>query len=1131
MLDLAIAGIDQVRHQINGDLSADVSLLTAELRDFRDTFAALARALEGPDWSTAASLASSDSESHLTVGHARRIGREISRMRHPASIPVQAGLGWHIESSRLLRELQQAATTRMVAITGSAGFGKTHLAAELTAPKDSMRPSGIYLAAWRLSRRGNLADTLTNDAASQFKSFQELLEGIDAAGIRAGVRIPVFIDGLNESEDPLIWSDLLASLQVHLQRYRHVLVVVTLRDQQDDEEAIVLPEDCIHIHLEGFARLTDTAVQKYFGFYKIKPGYVRLPLDRFANPLFLRIFCEATNARREHEVYPERIPASFHAVFDSFRDAAIGRLVSQPGGHRWSADSIRDALDKIALALWNDNSRSMEFGKIQKLIGEEAVEWTLSLARALRDEGILGVERGLGRKGRTVFLYDSFAGFMVASALLAQVDRRDFSTWITAELTSGQLQADSRNAHPLADDIRKAIVAFAPRHFGTQLWKHAEGAARTEALIEAAHLEVPYLDQETIEAIAQTAMDVQSGTGAGSAYRLYDRFREIRDVPNHPLNADFLDSLLVRLPVAGRDLTWTEWVRSREATIVSDLLGVEEEWQERAQRTPRDRLDALWIKWLLTSTLRELRDLATRALYWFGRGDPRALFELVESSVHVNDPYVIERLLAAAYGVLMAAPGERRDFGDELNALLGVLWEAYCSDASKCPTEHWLIREYVDGIVGVVTRYYPSALGKWRDNSNFATPSRPTPIGRDDARQTSENLVHGIDFENYTVGRLVPDRGNYDYGHPEFEEVLSWIRARVWQLGWHHEQFRTLEEEMSRYRAARERRSGRLESYRKKYGWIGFYEAAGRLVSEGRPPFTDEQNRLSDMDIDPSFPVMPPQAEFSLPNWLGESTADLRTWVTKGTVEIPDYLLRSQALAGHEGPWLATSGYLEQQDLDAQRAVPAIARAFLVPRRKLPLLRKILKESTDPAWLCPVTPESTDIFVGETPWRLPARADSGSGNVNDLYSRSVRTPDGGKLHLELIDHHYRWVGNPLSTDAASEHLMPAVTLADSLDLREVPNSLDWCDGNGKRASIVLSAPAECRDGHIVYVREDLIRQYCDERNYSLIWIVYGERMTWSSGAAGEGLEWLVQAHDNNEHMWSCVKSLEELTGH
>ncbi|MYE94673.1 MAG: hypothetical protein F4238_15075, partial [Gemmatimonadetes bacterium] len=397
MLDLAIAGIDQVRHQINGDLSADVSLLTAELRDFRDTFAALARALEGPDWSTAASLASSDSESHLTVGHARRIGREISRMRHPASIPVQAGLGWHIESSRLLRELQQAATTRMVAITGSAGFGKTHLAAELTAPKDSMRPSGIYLAAWRLSRRGNLADTLTNDAASQFKSFQELLEGIDAAGIRAGVRIPVFIDGLNESEDPLIWSDLLASLQVHLQRYRHVLVVVTLRDQQDDEEAIVLPEDCIHIHLEGFARLTDTAVQKYFGFYKIKPGYVRLPLDRFANPLFLRIFCEATNARREHEVYPERIPASFHAVFDSFRDAAIGRLVSQPGGHRWSADSIRDALDKIALALWNDNSRSMEFGKIQKLIGEEAVEWTLSLARALRDEGILGVERGLGR--------------------------------------------------------------------------------------------------------------------------------------------------------------------------------------------------------------------------------------------------------------------------------------------------------------------------------------------------------------------------------------------------------------------------------------------------------------------------------------------------------------------------------------------------------------------------------------------------------------------------------------------------------------------------------------------------------------------------------------------------------------
>jgi len=52
--------------------------------------------------------------------------------------------------------------------------------------------------------------------------------------------------------------------------------------------------------------------------------------------------------------------------------------------------------------------------------------------------------------------------------------------------------------------------------------------------------------------------------------------------------------------------------------------------------------------WNLTSTLQELRDQATRALYWFGRGDPGALFDLNIRALTINDLYVPERLLAAS---------------------------------------------------------------------------------------------------------------------------------------------------------------------------------------------------------------------------------------------------------------------------------------------------------------------------------------------------------------------------------------------------------------------------------------------------------------------------------------------------
>lgn len=1127
MIELAIDEINVVDDQLHDDLSDDISELVAELTRFSSTFGRLAQALAEHDWSTATHLASSDLESRLTRADALRVGRALRRVRHPASIPVQAAYGWHYESTKLLANFREVVFARLAAVVGSAGFGKTHLAAELSAPGDT-RPGGLYLPAWPVSSRGNLNETLPTDSGAHIRSFEDLLEAVDAAGARSASRIPIFIDGLNESEDPLVWTSLLASLHTQLEKYRNVLVIVTLRSDLT-EDGLDLPEQCVRIQLEGFSELTGTAVQKYFEHYRIKPGDVRLPLRAFTNPLFLRMFCEATNPTREHDVTAERVPASFHAVFELFRTSAVTRLSTQPGGRRWSKDQIRGALDKIAMALWSSGYRAITFGDIQGLIGDEMSEWTQSLTRALRHEGLLGVEDGLGKEGRTVFLYDSFAGFMIADALSKKIDRRDFSEWIRQEIASGQLQVDPRAAHPLADDIRKAFVALAPRKFGTHVWQHIEGPARFEALVEAAHLERQFLDRESVEAIAQVTIDHESNGKTRASHRLFDRLYEIRDIPYHPLNGEFLDTVLIPLHVADRDLIWTEWVRSRESLIVSDLASANHEWQAREERTPQDRLGALWLKWMLTSTLRELRDLATRGLYWYGRGDPKALFDLTVSSVESNDPYIAERIIAAAYGVMMAAPGERRVFGEELPVFLDALWNAYCSDRPKSATDHWLIREYVDGIVGVGQRYYPSALGKWQDETAYAAPSRPRPIGRDDPRQVSANLVHGSDFENYTVGRLVPGRRNYDYQDPRFEEVLSWIRARVWQLGWRSERFRALEEEMSGPRGALERRGGRMESYRKKYGWIGFYEAAGRLESEGRSPLSEEQHRLSDMDIDPSFPVMPEPAEIRLPNWLSDGSTDLRSWMTKGTIEIPDHLLRTQNLANLSGPWLATSGYLEQQDENSQRRVFAILRAFLVPQDDLSVVRQSFSDSRDPAWLSPTMPESAYIFVGEVPWNPRARSGLSSENLNSLYSRSARTAEGRNAHIELIDHHFRWITDPMSSTAAGEHSMPAATLADSFDLRAVPNSLDWCDATGQRASIVLSAPPGCRDGHLLYMRENLIREYCAKRGSALMWIIYGERETWSERAMDGGSKWLREAYADNENVWSRVVTLDELT--
>ncbi len=41
-----------------------------------------------------------------------------------------------------------------------------------------------------------------------------------------------------------------------------------------------------------------------------------------------------------------------------------------------------------------------------------------------------------------------------------------------------------------------------------------------------------------------------------------------------------------------------------------------------------------------------------------------------------------------------------------------------------------------------------------------------------------------MDFENYTIGRLVPNRSNYDYEHAGYKATKARILWRIEQLGW-----------------------------------------------------------------------------------------------------------------------------------------------------------------------------------------------------------------------------------------------------------------------------------------------------------------------------------------------------------
>ena len=111
---------------------------------------------------------------------------------------------------------------------------------------------------------------------------------------------------------------------------------------------------------------------------------------------------------------------------------------------------------------------------------------------------------------------------------------------------------------------------------------------RNRALLCATWLEAPNIDDETRDGLSQLLVDKPM---VGPF--LFDRLKVSRAIPNHPLNAQFLDEALRGLPVSERDLLWTEWVRETRAERLIDLLTTEKKWRETlVAREPSDSLRA-----------------------------------------------------------------------------------------------------------------------------------------------------------------------------------------------------------------------------------------------------------------------------------------------------------------------------------------------------------------------------------------------------------------------------------------------------------------------------------------------------------------------------------------------------------
>ena len=1037
----------------------------------------------------------------IPKGELAVIPRRLRSRRHPAGFTVTNLLSDIRTGARVLEQLGSDLNVRQIAIIADFGCGKTFLAAQVTS-RQGNTPEGILLHGGDLSGNHSLDDFAGQVVIQGHRTstMESLLAAVDAAGRRASKRLPIVIDGLNEAEDPRKWKAILASVDETLCKYPHVLLVSTVRPEFIEE--VLPPELHCRVDIRGFRDDLHGALDKYFEYYLIDPSDAELPMWLLDHPLTLSLFCQVVNPSRERVVGVEAMPGSLTGLFDRFLEQSRVRISElSPRTHWYGSEDVRRALQQVGLDLWHGRSRSVPISTLRHSLGDADRPWTLSIVHALEQEGLL--TRGRDGLDEAAAAYDALAGHLIADALLSTKNRGELESWLADSTTKAALFGDPSKRHPLASDVIRSLVGLLPRrHYGMHLWSHLDEPERTTALVATAELEGQYLEQETVGRLAALISQLPTT----SPY-IFERLWQTRGSAGHPLNSDFLERVVRPMSMSERDLRWSEWVRRHSQDILADLQQLVDAWRHNQQRDERDRLLVGWVKWLLTSAVLELRDLATMALYWFGRGDPNALFDITLESLSLNDKYIPERILAASYGVAMAywADPSCANVRQRIPQLAHGLYERMFAPDAKYSTAHALMQDYALCIIELALRVDPLTL----DGEQLARIRRPlkqveSPFAAANAVTDLEfedvDRAFRMDFENYTLGSLVEGRGNYDFSHKEYSDIRRQVRWRVGNLGFSNEKFAVLDGLIDNASWHSRGSRAKVERYGKKYSWIAFFEMYGVRLSEGLLPDWYEHDRPSDSDIDPSFPTPPRDWVPEMDNPLDRGPEDVVDWVSTGPMPEYENILRLEEIDGQPGPWLLLDGFIEQGQEGDDRLIFTFLRCLLAGQLELQQIFAEFDRRPYPGnGAIPDPISDTNTFAGEIPWSTrfaySLRDENGAAERQIVCAFETYSPDqrnGVQIELPLVN--FVWEGaSENSVNQRGSAIVPSPALCERLGLISHAQQFDLYDSHGAIASVCLIRKQDKISSQLLYLRADLANRYATETGQTIAWLVWGER--------------------------------------
>ena len=883
-----------------------------------------------------------------------------------------------------------AAEGNILIITGQAGTGKSHLFADIT---NQFTQEGLPVVLLLGQQFNNVSDPwnqILQKLGLQNSNAEEFLGALNTAAQAKKVRALIMIDALNEGAGQALWQNHLAGFIEKIKRYPYVALAVSCRTPY---EKCVIPENIREKHLSiphrGFEGYEDEAAEIYLDGQGIARPSAPYFLPEFSNPLFLKTICDTLKKQRK-----TRVPVGLRgieAIFEFYTSSLKNTIESRLG-----LDENQNLVNKAIKALiraMNQRQKSYinkdEAIKIFDQILPSEGQRDKSLLAAFLDENFLFedliYENSKNTQGKDIirFTFERFLDHFRAKHLLDQYKDSTQLANACASPNGGIYYLLSKYEFGYYG-LLEALSIQVPEKYGRELLDFFPNSPLEDGFSFVADIEHQFgnsllwrapdkINDNTLKWINKIY------PGGIDNINLTEILIRLATEPKHRLNALILDKKLKSLSLADRDASWSINITelwNGNLGVLKTLINWAWHGNTETAEKERIKLASITLTWFLSSPNRNLRDRATKALVSLLLNRVCLTRKLLLCFDKVNDPYILERIYAVAYGVAM-----HLDDAEGCAKLAQTVYNRIFRNNK--PPAHILLRDYARGIIEKAAHMgsLPSHINLEKARPPYESewpiidPGVKAAEEMDDMGMVKLSVMDG-DFGTYimndvfqfsatprsegqpkTCSELLTELENQtelsealrnekqrwlgsrrytkDDGPAIFSRRLAkrWVVNRVKEMGWTKERFAEFERIYASYSGRAPKTSERMG---KKYQWIAWYELLARMAdslwygdnlrsnsSEGEfEIFTNPWDEFL-RDIDPSYLIDDTKKQKLFPdsNWwrpnIAEIVADMsdeqiRQWI-KETNDLPNIENLIQRTDNNNQEWLVLYSSLEQE--------------------------------------------------------------------------------------------------------------------------------------------------------------------------------------------------------------------------